>query len=368
MKLSVCSIVKNEETRIRSFLDSLLPFADEIVIVDNGSSDQTAQFVSEYVDRNQVRMLFSGEKFDLARNKYLEEATGDWILNLDTDERLEPRYADHLKTILEREAEDVQGIILPCLNYYGDGGWTQWNLPRILRNTNDKRVTDAVHTSFAQSALEKGGRLDFIYAPIHHFDALWNKDQSAKRQRNIPLVEEAIRNNPTKSGIYKNLANEYFAMGQHEKGIEILIKGIELDKSSNSRLYKGLANYYYHVGKYEDAIKAAQKQIAQFEPLIEAEDGRTMRYMLEVEACKTIVYKALYAMGKVHEAISICNNNIKEFPSLPHNYLNRYLMEGETNMRDHEMAILLNPMMTEKVIYSKRAEGDLYSFAGSTML
>ena len=369
VKLSICAIVKNEEKRIRSFMDSLLPFADEIIIVDNGSTDATREIITEFMNGPvDVVLVHSDEKFDLARNKYLEKATGDWILNLDTDERLEAAFAGHLKDFLANEPVDVQGVILPCFNYYGGGGWTQWNLPRLIRNAQKKQMNDAIHASYADAALKDGGRLDFVYAPFHHFDAIWNKDQSKKRQRNIPLIEETMKKNPAKSGIYKNLANEYFAMGQYEKGIEILQQGIKLDKSSNSRLYKGLANYYYHVGKYEEALEAAQKQIDLFLPLIKAKDGRSMRYTLEVEACRTILYKTWYAMGKKAKAMDICNKNIRDYPMLPHNYLNRYIMEDKKNFHDYEMAAMLNPMMNNKEIYCEKGVGDLYSFAGLTML
>lgn len=365
MKLSVCAIIKNEESRIAAFIRAAEYYADEIVLVDNGSSDRTVEIVRQFPE---VKLLFSDEKFDLARNTYLAAAEGDWILNLDTDERLEIRFAEQLKHMLQQEPVDVQGVILPCMNYFGKGAWTQWNLPRILRNSRKHEVTDAIHTSFAQSALKDGGRLDFIYAPIHHYDALWNRDQSGKRERNLKLVEEALGEKPGKSGLYKNLANEYYALGQKGKAIETIRIGLEKDTSHSGRLYKGLANYYYGAGMFEEAIAAADKQIEEFLPLASEEDGRAARYQLEIEACRTITYKALYALGREKEAICLCTQNIQEHPQLPHNYLNRYIMTGKSERNDYEMAVLLNPMLMDETIYCDKAQGDLYSFASSVIL
>lgn len=360
MLLSVCTIVKNERKHITEFMESVLAYADEVVIVDNGSTDGTL----EELKRFPVKVFRSEESFDIARNVYLEQAKGDWILTLDTDERLEIGCVDTLKKALESMDESVNGVILPLFNYFGGGFWCQWALTRVLRNRRQHLETP-IHASFNESALQHGGKLRFVYAPIHHYDALWNTDLTEKRRRNSALIAENISKDVS---LYKNLADEHYAAGEFEKAIELGKLGLIMDTKPNSRINKGLANYLYDQGRYQDSIYYAEQQIRKFAPQIQNEDGRSERYKCETEACKVIQYKCYYAMGEVEKALAMCEENILQFPMFPHNYLNRYIMSGKKNKSDLEMARLLNPELQRNLmIYQEEAKGSLYSFASSVI-
>lgn len=85
--LSVIILTKNEEKRIRACLESV-KWADEILVLDNGSDDKTFQIVKEYTDKI---YKFQNEDFATLRNKGMEQAQGEWVLYVDADERvLEP--------------------------------------------------------------------------------------------------------------------------------------------------------------------------------------------------------------------------------------------------------------------------------------
>ncbi|HED33994.1 MAG TPA: glycosyltransferase family 2 protein, partial [Gammaproteobacteria bacterium] len=81
-KISVTIICKNEESRIRRCLDSVR-WADEIVVVDSGSTDRTLEIVSEYTDK-----IFINDwpGFGLQKAFAVNKASYDWILSLDSDE------------------------------------------------------------------------------------------------------------------------------------------------------------------------------------------------------------------------------------------------------------------------------------------
>jgi len=94
MKLSAIIIAQNEEKRIKDCLKTLT-WADEVVVVDSGSTDKTA----EVAQRNQARIVENKKGgFSRSRNLGAEKAKGDWIFYIDADERMTPALE---KEILE---------------------------------------------------------------------------------------------------------------------------------------------------------------------------------------------------------------------------------------------------------------------------
>ena len=93
--LSVIVLTKNEEDKITACLESV-KWADEIIVADNGSKDNTLKIAKKYTDK-----IFpvNFHDFALSRNLAIEKTSGDWVLYLDADERvLEP---------LKREIEAI---------------------------------------------------------------------------------------------------------------------------------------------------------------------------------------------------------------------------------------------------------------------
>ena len=86
MRLSVIVITKNEETSIRRCLDSVA-WADEIVVLDSGSTDATVNICREYT-AHVHQTDWPG--FGPQKNRALARATGDWVLSLDADEWMTP--------------------------------------------------------------------------------------------------------------------------------------------------------------------------------------------------------------------------------------------------------------------------------------
>jgi glycosyltransferase involved in cell wall biosynthesis len=88
-KLSLCMIARDEEEYILRCLKSIENIADEIIVVDTGSSDATVQIVKEFGGK--VILASWNDDFSSMRNIGLKEATGDYILCMDADEFIEPR-------------------------------------------------------------------------------------------------------------------------------------------------------------------------------------------------------------------------------------------------------------------------------------
>ena len=114
MKLSVIVIAKNEEQMIRDCLASI-KWADEIILVDSGSTDKTMEIAKKYSARI---ISLPTEKLEFAkwRNAGLKAAKGDWVFYLDADERVTPE----LQKEIEKAIGDTKYVTyaIPRRNYY----------------------------------------------------------------------------------------------------------------------------------------------------------------------------------------------------------------------------------------------------------
>ncbi len=98
-RLTLSMIVKNEEKYLRDCLESVKDIADDIVIVDTGSTDYTKEIAKEF---NAKVFHFDWiNDFSAARNYALKKSEGDWILYLDADERLDKDSLEELKNIIK---------------------------------------------------------------------------------------------------------------------------------------------------------------------------------------------------------------------------------------------------------------------------
>ena len=100
MKLSVCLAVYNEEKFIRLPLDSIYDFADEIIIVDGGSEDKTIDILESYGDKVKVFHEKNPKMFHINKQKAIERAQGEWILQLDADEVVSDELKQEIKSII----------------------------------------------------------------------------------------------------------------------------------------------------------------------------------------------------------------------------------------------------------------------------
>ncbi len=98
-KISACVISFNEEDRIEDCLKSLRPIADEIVVVDSGSTDRTREIARRFADKL-VEQPFLG--YLEQKNFAVAQASHDWILSLDCDERVSPELARSILAFQDR--------------------------------------------------------------------------------------------------------------------------------------------------------------------------------------------------------------------------------------------------------------------------
>lgn len=105
VKLSVVLATRNEEANIGPCLESVKDIADEIVVVDEESSDRTRNIAARY--RAKIYEVKHEPIFHKTKQKALDLATGDWILQLDADERVSENLAKEIKEVIQAENQEI---------------------------------------------------------------------------------------------------------------------------------------------------------------------------------------------------------------------------------------------------------------------
>lgn len=114
MKLSIALATYNEEKNLAACLESVKDLADEIVVVDGTSSDRTVEIAKKYGAK--VYVTDNPPIFHINKQKAIDAARGDWILQLDADESLSEELKQEIKSALA--SKSVNGYWIPRKNYF----------------------------------------------------------------------------------------------------------------------------------------------------------------------------------------------------------------------------------------------------------
>ena len=142
--LSVILITKNEAALIRQALDSVA-WADEIVVLDSGSTDGTVEICRAYTDKVFVT---DWPGFGPQKNRALAHASCDWVLSLDADEQITPELAAEIRAVIATTSDHVFAI--PRLSSFlgrpmRHGDWWPDEVPRLFRRGQARFSDDLVH-------------------------------------------------------------------------------------------------------------------------------------------------------------------------------------------------------------------------------
>ena len=181
-RLSVTVITKNEVNFIRTCLDSVR-WADEIIIVDSGSTDGTVEICREYTDKI---MLTDWPGFGPQKNRALAMAKSEWVLSLDADEQVSPELKQEILSAMSFP-EDHAAFDLPrrssyCGRRMRHGGWWPDYVTRLFRRGSARFSDDLVH-----ERLVVDGRIGRLREPLIHaaFENLENVLETMDRYSTI---------------------------------------------------------------------------------------------------------------------------------------------------------------------------------------
>ncbi len=221
--LSVCMIVKNEQEHLSGCLQSIADVADEIIVLDTGSTDATRDIARDF--GAVVHEHPWQNDFSLHRNQVLALASGKWVLSIDADERLVQESAGALRILLANTPQDVNGLRVQIRDYSADGSLNYTTrYPRLYRRIDGVHYEGIVHNQ-----VHIPGKISDAPLVIQHFG--YDLDQHKMRRkfkRTVSLLKKQMRANPDDPAPCFYLANTYSHYERHEQAVRYARKTIAL--------------------------------------------------------------------------------------------------------------------------------------------
>jgi len=174
-KLSVIVVTKNEAHNISDCLQSVA-FADEIIVFDSNSTDNTPEICRTYTPLVTVTPDWPGD--GPQKNRALLVATGEWILCLDADERVTPALAEEIQHRIANTSHDAFSI--PYQSHYCNkairfGDWRGESHVRLFRKARAQFSPDVVHCHLQVQGTTGTLQHAIMHYPFHHMAALLQK-------------------------------------------------------------------------------------------------------------------------------------------------------------------------------------------------
>lgn len=167
VKISIVISAFNEEKKIGDCLESV-KWADEIILVNSGSTDETTEIAKQYslkiFNRPNNLMLNVNKNFGFTK------ATGDWILSLDADERVTPELKEEIKSVISHQLSAISGYYIPRKNiifgkWIRHTGWYPDHQLRLFKKGQGRFPERHVH-----EMVEITGEAGYLKEHIIHYN------------------------------------------------------------------------------------------------------------------------------------------------------------------------------------------------------
>ena len=227
-RLTVCLIAKNEERNIARAIRSLLDVADEIVVTDTGSTDDTVRIAKDLGAR--VEHFPWIDDFSAAYNHCFDQATGDWVFVLDADEEL---LESSQKKLLSATQSEV-ALAYTCLRQdlveaSNLDVFTKMLVTRLFRNRHGIQFGRRIHHDFVpplqEIAAQTGLALLESTIQIRHYGYTAEFKQ-AKLERAANLLELELRDRPEQFYYIVELGRTYLALGD-SRGLGLITQAAQ---------------------------------------------------------------------------------------------------------------------------------------------
>ena len=297
-RLTCCLITKNEEPNIGKCLKSVRKVANQIIVLDTGSEDNTKKIAASH--GAEVYDHDWKDDFSEARNKCLEYARGDWILFLDADEELASGADETLAKDMGRT--NILGYRLPLKNVGSPLNGCHY-VPRLVRNAPGLyfigKIHETIHASVIVVMRQWNMEQDMGETKIlHHGYKPEELERKNKIKRNLALYEQALEELPNAPSIMMNYAHDLNHDGQSDKAHEIYRNILSIfEQHKKEDITPEVREQYIH--NYGTFLS----QHLKMKELSEVMDCRTARETGPVANVHYLSGLGLMNCNKYHEAI-----------------------------------------------------------------
>ena len=197
MKLSLCIATFNEESFLKYPLDSVLELADEVIIVDGGSEDKTVEIAKSYGEKVRVISTENPKMFHINKQKAIEQAKGEWILQLDADEAISDDLKLEIMSIITTDSAK-DGYWIPRKNWFLNRFLTKGGIYpdytiRLYKNGKAHFPCKTVHENVeikGEVGYLKGDLLHYADPNFDRYLTRWNRYTSLDVKMIIEKKEE----------------------------------------------------------------------------------------------------------------------------------------------------------------------------------
>ena len=230
--ISACAIMKNEISHVEAWLNNVRVFAQEIIVVDTGSTDGTNEFLAKQFDVKLISYEWQHD-FAQAKNVALQEATGDWLVFTDADECLyHPENIIEYLRQMNKQSPDTDVIFCPIDNIDVDSNNEIINsdvVPRIIRNHVGIKYMGAVHEQLTKGR-EPWQNIKYVVADrqlaIRH-TGYSSKVIAFKYQRNYEILQQVMGKSHKPEMYYGFLSESLLGLEKYQEALEYAILAME---------------------------------------------------------------------------------------------------------------------------------------------
>ena len=258
IKLSVAMMMRDEEKHIAKVLESVKDIADEIIIVDTGSTDKSIKIAKSFGPKIKIYNHPWEDDFSLHRNQGIGYCSGDWILIIDADEELVGEK-EGLKETLSKLSPEYNGVSLKCQDDDKDSG-TEFNSARVFRNGFIK-YQRAVHNKPIYEGKVRLGCVLFDDATIVHYGAhfqISEEEAVKKTKRTGGLLLKALKDDPEDYELLFYLMQFYGTTGDIDSAVlygEKYLASKPLCVGFNESVYFSIVRLYFEKKDYEKSLR-----------------------------------------------------------------------------------------------------------------
>lgn len=295
-KLGWSLIVRDEEKVLERCLRSIRDTADEIVVTDTGSQDNTLSIAFQYADK--VLMHPWQNSFSEARNFGLQFNTTDWVGWIDADESLLEDGAEELRCIVETDTKH-QAIFCKLLSELPDERVSRHYLPKLFRR-GTARFEKIVHNQLIHDHPALKTEIGIWHTGYN----LPPEAMARKRKRTETLLRKQIAESPQEAFHWMNLARTLMTSGEYEESLEIAHKGLDAPETTSAcqqMLYYNVAACSVNVKDFSTAKKALWQGLALNPRNLDHLFLLGWVFILEKEWAQAIVLFERYRQAKAQE-------------------------------------------------------------------
>lgn len=242
MTLTVSIITLNEEKNLARTLNSVKKFTDEIVIVDSGSTDKTEEIAKSFNAKFYFQKWLG---YGPQRNKSIDLATSEWVLNIDADEEISEELA---KKIMDIKNGKISNIDVFKINFMSvcfgkkikHGGWSNTYRIRLFKKDSGRFNENNVHEEFITSS--QIGKIN-EYILHHSYSDLEDYFTKFNKYTTLGAIEYYKKNKKASflsivlSPIYKFIRMYFFRLGFLD-GLEGFVLAITSSLYTMVKYYK----------------------------------------------------------------------------------------------------------------------------------